>query len=403
MFWQLCEHKEAQRDLDIDATDNEEHSHRRRTVAKGNAAGPSLAGGLDEEEELQRRRHAKFQKRVDNVQAKKAGAVAAGRPSLNPIHPSPFRVSRTTGRLSHSKPKNSSDRVPTRSRRSGRVSELHLPDSSRTKNKTGLEADSVFSRLWSKLGRTPSTTSSMAPILPEHSRNRADAARRLTAREFESSRVRTGFTTEDVTESPFVERGGTPVEADQPPAYTTDESDSEDEAEDAYYASKRVIAALTHQFRVAVRRQQLSLFLTKDGTLVSIFSKDGAEITPSLIARLRSKGTLLRNSEDASMLLQGIIDACADRALDIMDAFKKKLDMVISGQPTSPLPANLSDHSLKVRLLCLHRSPRSGICMSCLSSCPRCEARLSLYRSKPSLVQRPTINKTHIDSPFTRP
>ena len=330
----MCEHKEAQKDLDVDATDSEEHAQRRRTVARH--TDPSNARD-DDEDEYHRRRHAKFQKRVDTVQAKKAGAAAAGqasvRPSLDPLHTPKFRVSRTTGRLSHSKPKHSMDRVPTRtrSRKSGRISQIRLPDSSRTKNKSGLEADSVFTRVWSRLSRSTSA-SSTTPILPEHSRNKAHVARRLTAREFESSQARTGFTTEDVSESPFEERGGVPVEAEHPPAYTTDdESDSADEEDDAYYASKKIINELTHQFRVAVRRQQLSLFLTKDGTLISIFSKDGAEITPSLVARLRSKGTLLRNSEDASMLLQGIIDACADRALDIMDAFKRKLDMVGRG------------------------------------------------------------------------
>lgn len=317
--WQLCEHKEAQKDMHAEAISASRVDQGKRKA--------TLNRSEDDEDEVYRKRHAKFQKKVDTVNAKKgghAGNQTIVRPGLSSIQPPLFRVSRTTGRLSHSKPKHSMDRIPTRtqSRRSHRV----LPDC--TKSGTGLEADSVLTRVWSRLSRKSSATST-TPILPKHSQHRAEGARRLTAREFESRQAQTGFTTEDVTESPFEERGGVPVEAEHPPAYTTDEeTDSADEEEDAYYASKQIINALTHSFRVAIRRQQLSLFLTKDGTLISIFSKDGSEITPSLIARLRSKGTLLRNSEDASMLLQGIIDACADRALDIMDAFRKKLDLV---------------------------------------------------------------------------
>lgn len=118
-----------------------------------------------------------------------------------------------------------------------------------------------------------------------------------------------------------------------PPPYpaSSSSSDSEtdtDEEEDSYYASKKLIHEMTHQYRVAIRRQQLSLFLTKDGTLITIFSKDGSEITPSIVTRLKSKDTLLRNSEDASMLMQGVIDTVVDKNLDIVDAFRRKLDMV---------------------------------------------------------------------------
>lgn len=210
------------------------------------------------------------------------------------------------------------DRVPTRtrSRLSGRAA-VGAPKHS--KDSTGLESDSIFTRLWARLGRRHASELS-EPLLPAH-----------------GNRKHSRLTTEDVAESPFHEQGGVPVEADIAPHVSTDnESDSEDEEEAAYYASRKIANSLTNHLKIAVRRQQLSLFLTKDGVLISIFSKDGSEIMPSLIARLRSKGTLLRTSEDASMLLQGIVDVCVDKELDIMDQFRRKIEMLEGSTMVSP-------------------------------------------------------------------
>lgn len=159
-----------------------------------------------------------------------------------------------------------------------------------------------------------------------------------------SEEAEVGVTSRDVEEDPFTDltRQSTAAAARTLfPAATArnDEklgvtrgyggSDSEPEDEDdSHYATRQVIKRLTHAYRVAVERQQLSMFLTKDGTLISIFTKDGSEVTPSIVARLRSRDTLLRTSEDSSMLLQALLDVVVDKQLEITEAFRRKLDMV---------------------------------------------------------------------------
>ena len=105
-------------------------------------------------------------------------------------------------------------------------------------------------------------------------------------------------------------------------------AESDYESDDPSYAARRVIRNLTRKYRVGIERQQLSMFLTRDGTLVSIFSKDGGRVIPSIVTRLQSKNTLLRNSEDASMLMQALFDVCIDKSLEITDNFGRKLNLV---------------------------------------------------------------------------
>lgn len=144
-----------------------------------------------------------------------------------------------------------------------------------------------------------------------------------------------GVTTEDLEEDPFSDdrhrskwskaKHGELVDILEA---ESDADDPEETMEAKSYAARRVIKRLTREYRVLIERQQLSIFLTKDGTLISIFSKDGNSVIPSIIARLRIRDTLLRNSADPSMLLQALLDVCVDKNLEIIDSFRKKLDLL---------------------------------------------------------------------------
>merc|ERR1712093_215369 len=124
---------------------------------------------------------------------------------------------------------------------------------------------------------------------------------------------------------------------------------------------------LTHAYRVAVERQQLSMFLTKDGTLISIFSRDGSEVTPSIVARLRSRDTLLRTSEDASMLMQALIDVVVDKQLEITEAFRRKLDMLEGTALVAPQVATVRHLHVLSQQLSQHKrvvSPLQNLILS---------------------------------------
>jgi Mg2+ and Co2+ transporter CorA len=137
-------------------------------------------------------------------------------------------------------------------------------------------------------------------------------------------------------------------------------------------AAKAVVKSLTSSFRVAIDKQQMSSFLLPTdskhgGTLISIFtvsaafsipfaslilffytlettvsdsfvislcrpsqtSQDsGAGLTDSIIQRIRTPGTLLRTTEDPSMLLQALLDVVVDDVLEVVEEFRRELDVL---------------------------------------------------------------------------
>lgn len=72
--------------------------------------------------------------------------------------------------------------------------------------------------------------------------------------------------------------------------------------------------------------EQVSAFLTTDNTLITIFEKSGNDIFQPIMTRLRSSQTVVRSSNDASMLLQACIDAIVDLSLPIGRAVGEAFD-----------------------------------------------------------------------------
>lgn len=71
--------------------------------------------------------------------------------------------------------------------------------------------------------------------------------------------------------------------------------------------------------------EQVSIFLNDDNTVTSFFEGSANAIEDPIVRRLRSPETILRQSCDASMVLQAIIDAIIDLALEVSGAYQDAL------------------------------------------------------------------------------
>lgn len=124
--------------------------------------------------------------------------------------------------------------------------------------------------------------------------------------------------------------------------------------------------------------EQVSAFLTSDNTIITIFEHSGKDVLDPIMLRLRSPQTVVRSSEDPSMLLQAVIDAVVDLSLPIgmavSDAFDD-LEQAVLSKPTigqtkqlhilrsglTQLMENANAIAILVRTLCDHGSvPGSG-------------------------------------------
>lgn len=71
--------------------------------------------------------------------------------------------------------------------------------------------------------------------------------------------------------------------------------------------------------------EQVSIFLHDDNTVTSFFEASAKAIEDPITRRLRSPETILRQSCDASMVLQAIIDAVIDLSLEVSGAYQDAL------------------------------------------------------------------------------
>ncbi|MCJ1311172.1 hypothetical protein MMC25_004842 [Agyrium rufum] len=84
-------------------------------------------------------------------------------------------------------------------------------------------------------------------------------------------------------------------------------------------------SALTSK-NLAVGVEQVSIFLCSDNTIVSFFESAAPDIEAPIIERLSSPDTLLRKSTDASMVMQAMIDAIIDLAIQVTSAYQDAID-----------------------------------------------------------------------------
>ncbi|BGP49160.1 hypothetical protein JCM10450v2_005043 [Rhodotorula kratochvilovae] len=102
-------------------------------------------------------------------------------------------------------------------------------------------------------------------------------------------------------------------------------------------AARWTVAALTRDVKVHIHVEQLSIFLFRDGTVISVSQDAGYHHQLSLLfERLNSRDDILRESEDASFVLQALLDVTADDALEIVDEFREQLTTLESRVLTRP-------------------------------------------------------------------
>lgn len=73
---------------------------------------------------------------------------------------------------------------------------------------------------------------------------------------------------------------------------------------------------------LCVTLEQVSIFLNADNTVTSFFESSADDIEAPIVRRLSSPETILRQSCDASMLMQAILDAIIDLALPVTMAYQ---------------------------------------------------------------------------------
>ncbi|KAG2035687.1 hypothetical protein BDR03DRAFT_922661 [Suillus americanus] len=77
--------------------------------------------------------------------------------------------------------------------------------------------------------------------------------------------------------------------------------------------------------RVNVCIHPISIFLLRDGTVISVMPSNFIDFTGPIMARLRQPDTGLRASADPSLLVQSLLDLIVDSALEVVDAFHEKI------------------------------------------------------------------------------
>lgn len=79
-------------------------------------------------------------------------------------------------------------------------------------------------------------------------------------------------------------------------------------------------SALASRNLVAVA-EQVSIFVTDDNTLIAFFENSADDVEVPILTRLKSPSTILRQSCDASMVAQAIIDVIIDMAIPVQVAY----------------------------------------------------------------------------------
>lgn len=82
--------------------------------------------------------------------------------------------------------------------------------------------------------------------------------------------------------------------------------------------------------------EQVSIFLMSNNTVISFFEHSAEDIESAILTRLNRPDTVLRQSGDASMIVQAIIDGIIDLALPVTTAYQDAIDELELNVLTSP-------------------------------------------------------------------
>jgi Mg2+ and Co2+ transporter CorA len=87
----------------------------------------------------------------------------------------------------------------------------------------------------------------------------------------------------------------------------------------------QAIERLKRGDRVDVKIQPLCIFLLRDGTVISLSRGRSLAFTTPIRDRLRHAETGLRESADAAMLVQALLDLLVDRVFEVIDAYHTRI------------------------------------------------------------------------------
>ncbi|KAI0887570.1 uncharacterized protein GGS22DRAFT_186404 [Annulohypoxylon maeteangense] len=72
---------------------------------------------------------------------------------------------------------------------------------------------------------------------------------------------------------------------------------------------------------LAVMVEQVSMFMTTDNTVISFFEQSADDVEKPILARLATPATVIRQSCNASMVIQAILDAIIDMAMPVTSCY----------------------------------------------------------------------------------
>ena len=87
---------------------------------------------------------------------------------------------------------------------------------------------------------------------------------------------------------------------------------------------------------LAVSAEQVSVFLNSDNSVISFFELSAEDVERPIVKRLATSGTVLRQSCDASMMVQAIIDAIIDLAVPLTSVYSDVIGDLELDVLTSP-------------------------------------------------------------------
>ncbi|OCH92983.1 hypothetical protein OBBRIDRAFT_790708 [Obba rivulosa] len=140
----------------------------------------------------------------------------------------------------------------------------------------------------------------------------ASGSRYSTKRDSMRSRVVRGPTKEDLE--------------NQPPQFVRLSSITEiDKKKRKNARAVQLIQELKRGDRVNVNIRPLSIFLLRDGTVISVHGDTKLGFTGPITDRLRRRDTGLRTTADASLLVQSLLDLVVDQVLEVVEEYQCRL------------------------------------------------------------------------------
>ncbi|TFK24266.1 hypothetical protein FA15DRAFT_656030 [Coprinopsis marcescibilis] len=85
------------------------------------------------------------------------------------------------------------------------------------------------------------------------------------------------------------------------------------------------IEELKKEDRVSVQHRPLFIFLLRNGTVISITPNANLDYATPIVERLHQSDSGLRTSDDASLLVESLLDLVVDRVLEVMDEYQAKI------------------------------------------------------------------------------